>query len=1232
MSSRRLQAIQQEIEDLLSEPTPRSRALQDIQREIEEASRVSPRAVITRAEIVRQQKLSDIQREIEESIQAEESVRPSKERERQQILADFIEELERAAPTIKPTPPPKKLRKVPETDPLAFLLAGDEPPPSETFIPSRIERSRREKEIDEQRKRDKFEDEPEERKIIAKPEPKIEPPTPIYRFDHTRKRIHTVRNTYVYAGRRVVEDDEQFVGEVLFRVGDDLQGLNLPHGAYVLPLHAGVIFNDYEFRSINLRNRTGGLVNAGQLLANIDDLRYPSGDIPGSDGEKFVVDANIAYREFYLEYEIIEPLVGGAKGKRKRNNSSVKGYLTADFTEEDDPSNNCLLINLKNYGDLPGTYRKGKPYTTTTKRCDSIRNEMEAALKLPKGKMIGGAEQLNFIAKVFGCGIKIVMGYDTIPDSQRMFCDRGGKYKCETKPFEIVVGVYGDWPEDMCIKVLLHDKHYTLVLDDNLLYSEVTGDIGQFTDDQIKTRLIEQGRYKTKKYFPKKKGESVHKYVVFDYETVHEGPLLWPYAVGYFVIDDFGITNYESFFDKVQLFYNFDHNDPGLVTRAMLNDLERRKGKNDIYTFITFNGSKFDNYFLADCLASAGENRINSIFLTDDGGIRDIRFGSSSTLDLAKIVASSLQIACDGFNTKPKKLEGYSHTDIQVAYEEGRLEEFYFAHEEQFDEYLKRDVLSTVSLACILNKEIKEVFKLVCQYNNLETDEEFGLLEGTKKATASSFAWAMANRVCELPKAFDNQEMDNFARDAIVAGRTQIYKHEKYNPTGSRVKITGHKLRMIDFVSLYPTSMAAPERIRQMLGHDSWGKYPTSNNVFPVKHFVKGEVGLYKVIIHSQPYPRILPLRDEKTGRLDWEYKGEFTCNCTHMDLILLEKYGGKFTVIEGYLFLSADHGIFAPYINALAAIKNQEDILKKAYSPDYNEARRELVKLLMNGLSGKVTQRNFDEYVEIVQGLNDKAKLYASGKFKDNYDIKLFELANGYAVISGKIPDEKVYNPDKAYPSYLAVFIYSYSRALLYEIMCRNGILYSDTDSGLFVKEDYDKIMENYSLINCADRDKLLGDVDEELGEYHESIAYLIAPKDYCVLLYGEDGNRLFKKNGKERSKIRGKGVKNNDVLITYDELNELKSKDIDIQDELAEIYRGNKGHKKIAEDPVAFFEAKLEGDATAITSQLRKSYKQGSFFVKQLFGFKTFADKSLRKTRLIEERSLTRMKRTQS
>ncbi len=775
---------------------------------------------------------------------------------------------------------------------------------------------------------------------------------------------------------------------------------------------------------------------------------------------------------FMLQYTRKNP-GGGAKGMKSLES---KWYENKNIKSSD---NNCLLTAVK-------------IATKDKRRSIKLRKELE---KISKGKIEEGTliqiEQVKYVEELFNTSIAILSN-DKLDDY-----------------------LYGD--EHSKVKILIDKKHY----------SWITGE---------------------KKKRPKKKEQKEFKkykvlYLIYDLETLfnrHSANFLFTNTCSWFTADN----PFEFIKSKDDM--KNAHFEIGDKCVKKLLDFIKRCPADTKYKIIGFNNSKFDNFFLAS--EAAKDESLKDIFYVNNS-ILDMKIGRHSTFDVRRFLPPNLSLkeACKAFGCEYQKIDGFSHEEVQKAYEEGVLDEWMEKNKKKIEEYNKMDVLCLWDLATRLNKAI-----------NIMTKESM-----FDHMTIGSFAWKYFQRLVALnndltpakdiiPRA-PTYKVDNFVRKAVVAGRTQAYFGKQMYWDKKNEKDEYIQFNMVDAKSLYPTVMINNE-------------YPIGEMI-KTNEYKKGKMGIYKCKIDHQKAkwkdgrpkyksgfedlykkhaPCIIPKRDEdKSKPLDWTYRKDMEVVLCSVDIEQIIKYCGEeaIEIGKGYYWKNTSKDMFQHFMLPFKNEKTKQDVYKskkgqyeqlikdkveitnnikelKKEGDKYNPALREFCKLIQNSLSGKVIQRNFDDYVKIVKGEGDIDKFekkVVNGEFQACY------LANGIIALKGKLSEEESYK-SSAKPAYLGVFIYAYARKYMYEtILNRYITLYQDTDSALMPDYEYKRFVK--------EQDQTLPPKGE-YGSFEMEITskriVLIAPKNYLVV-DEKDNNK---------SKRKFKGVKPKDTYMLKEEM----------------------------------------------------------------------------------------------
>ena len=598
-------------------------------------------------------------------------------------------------------------------------------------------------------------------------------------------------------------------------------------------------------------------------------------------------------------------------------------------------------------------------------------------------------------------------------------------------------------------------------------------------------------------------------YMFFDYETTNSPTtqVAVPYCFSYVVYDTAnpemvrdvilrttdGEDDINAFYDNIQQVFS-----------------KLGAGRKCRKYMIGYNNSGFDNFLLIR-QAMHSNIPVRNVLVDSGNRLLTMVYSHFKVFDLYRILTTSLKKACKSFGIEKCKLE-LAHHEIQDVVYRGKFEEYMVEHEDKIVEYALRDVESL----CELFLKVKEVVR-----EQTVTDDKDGLVLEDEYTTASMTYKAFKNTLTDdiLDKIpILSLKMDDIIRQAVIGGRTQVFVKGEYSG----------KIRCIDVTSLYPYIMMTREF---PLGQPKYTKF-----------YVKNKIGVYHVTIHKQPKDKIIPFRSKEES-LDWEYEGVMETWVTQEDIRIMEKFGASFAVISGYYWEESSKNIFRGYMEPLMMMKMEQDALKEkmeklqkegkheeAEKVPYNGVLREMLKLWLNALSGKVIQRVFRE----------EKRFCFDG---DSVEKALNNLGNLKAVSS--VEDVTIISAEVKYPlvkvpSIWGVLIYSYSRSYMYENFLSKSEtkLAMDTDSLFLDDWEYKKFVKDMPELFGGEP----GQMKEELGENMYGI--FKAKKFYIIYsrkdeLTDERIRDLLKKGGIERGdeiiqKVRWKGVHDTDKVIT--------------------------------------------------------------------------------------------------
>lgn len=933
-----------------------------------------------------------------------------------------------------------------------------------------------------------------------------------------------------------------------------------PMGFIVMKLPAGG-----KTRAIPLEMKNNVKEMIDQILGL--ESEFGTSTVHGSD-ITLEIEANTVTNEFALSHVEIP-----AGGEFKGVNDKIKihnYFKTIDYRSS---NNDCLLMVCKRDLGL-------------SQKCDTIRKE----LGLKRDQKID-ISQIPMIEEKFKRNIDVYV--DRCEAMNRIEIDEEGD------SITLVEGrhkhIYyreNDRFRDT-IDVLLKDEHYERITKflfpkyDIMCGKELKKsgfntkrddyDYQEMTFEEALGVMKIRRRDKVKKLFQYDKEDMKPVNLFFDYETYYdlsEEQILKPYSISWYVDKISKSEDYE--YDKKMLkkcYYATGKNCEEQFLRFLLQCPEGY-----YYRLVGYNSSRFDNFILAKYCSK--NNELDNVLYANNSILQMTICRRHEVFDLCRFTMNSLKNSCESFKTVPQKIEGFDHDVPQLIYEKEGLKGLieWSNSSKKLEKYNKIDVLATVSLYHKVRLAIKSMLNV----------------DFSKYCTIGQLTYSTFKKSTEIeippPK---NHEHDRFIRSAMVAGRTQAFKN-KFKTRGKYV--------MVDVVSLYPYVMM--ERDYPV------GEYKEVEKECP------GMLGIYRCKIKKQPKLNIIPERVEGEA-LNWKSEKEIEGSICSIDIANIRKHGGEVEVYEGLVWEETSNTLFKDYFEPIKNEKKRQDVLKNNKDESYNPAFRSMCKLLLNSLSGKVVQRNFDSESKYLKGNNKTKEKSIVNKFIDE-EAEIIDFGNS-KIISGKLKEKFIYKKRRAKPSQLGIFIYAYAREHMYNnLLSRCDNIYMDTDSDLISYEDYQKLVHETPELFGKDFGQLEEEIIGNEGAENADIEVItICAKTYCVINH----------NDESKNKIKCKGINfNRDVVINIpklmeefkmdneEELIELLSKDVF---SMQKIYRRHEG-----QSPKNFFKELYENDKVYVAcSQLAKNKAtcvngvEIPYNIRQVFMIKRITTKELEK-----------------
>ena len=496
------------------------------------------------------------------------------------------------------------------------------------------------------------------------------------------------------------------------------------------------------------------------------------------------------------------------------------------------------------------------------------------------------------------------------------------------------------------------------------------------------------------------------------------------------------------------------------------------------YHINAFNGSRFDFYLIYGVL---NDDELKASDIQIRGySILSFKLTNHSFSDLSNFLTKSLAANCASYKVKDSKITEtkYGSSEKLCFYKEHlgfdefmNLEATEPDYWETYTEYCIRDSLALFELWQIFrettNKIVEKDMKIFTQ--SVEFSPTIGSFSKKvfKKTLTKKQVKYFENFFSYKGKI--NNEKVNFVRKAIRGGISYSTKCGRVNDTV-----------LVDITSQYPAAMM---EMMVPIGYSNWG-----DEYEPNKH---GVYHITDVVFKNADFKPVAVKREKES--LDW--------NATHAEELYLGSQMLKYCLDNGIITkykvnksLLTDRyfkgsSFFGNYVNAFFAEKSRQDTLKG--TDEYNPACREVCKLFLNSLSGKLVE--------------NPAK-YKTLEFAE----KGIRNLNGNAI---NYTDNKTQNPLVL----MGICMYDSSKINLFKtvnIVGAKNILNCETDS-LFFHKKFLPMIENQPFFGNE-----LGQINVE--DYGDE-SYFIAKKCYSL----------------NKEKFAMKGIPNKYITLeTYEKL----------------------------------------------------------------------------------------------
>lgn len=548
--------------------------------------------------------------------------------------------------------------------------------------------------------------------------------------------------------------------------------------------------------------------------------------------------------------------------------------------------------------------------------------------------------------------------------------------------------------------------------------------------------------------------------------------------------------------------------------RWLRNKAEHHK----FFQCIAHNGSRFDFYLLLNAMKDIGHentSKVNDVINPVFRGFSVIGMEMYSHLfrDSCCFLTASLSGLCKSFKVgdckiKTFDLHGETITNEQLCFYKPELNVKKFLRLEVEDPMFWREYVRYCKADCTSLMRIWDIY--TANVDKLVEKMHPSLLRRCSVNSCLTIA-------SHAKKLFTNIVGGNWSDNNCPAWNYNS-SYKKYvnflrDPEHERKRLCDER---INFVKLFKRGgishcNKAGKHTRGVASVDITSQYPASMVLMKVpagfsrwtKEYDPAVYGLYH--IENAVYERsaFKPACGQFDGAcLNWKKASHATDYIDSEMLAYLRKNHGlkSFTVVRALVSDECVDGnkIFGRYVNTLFAAKAEQDVYKANDAEEYNPALREVIKLYLNALSGKLVEdpSKYSKSKVINQDCVDKAR-------DANKKVQRF---NGMYL-------EDADNSNVNVLVLLGVMVYSYSKRLLFEYIDMlpersDSVIATETDSIYFAKADLahlQRACENYEGEYPCMFGSALGNIKIEKNT--DEVAYFLGKKMYYIA-----GNKIIR------------------------------------------------------------------------------------------------------------------------
>ena len=520
--------------------------------------------------------------------------------------------------------------------------------------------------------------------------------------------------------------------------------------------------------------------------------------------------------------------------------------------------------------------------------------------------------------------------------------------------------------------------------------------------------------------------------------------------------------------------------------RQFLDWLQEEHFSKRHYNCVAHNGANFDNYFLVSNFTQM-EQQMTEMQLRGIS-IIGMQYYSHLFKDSCCFLTNSLNNLCKQYKIETKKLTSFEYkgitlTNANLCFFKPELDFWKFMDLQHTDkeywdlytDYCLHDCFSLTELWKKFNEEVNGLIKKMGSHL---------LVKCSVMAcnTIGSLAKKLVDTLNKSDKTGDFKLYKRFMGDDKEKYEYVCqFKRGGISHCNQAGKHT-HEICSYDITSQYPTALI---NMIVPAGASSWTTEYDENKFgyYTIKNLVFKDNKTFKPIAYSPDDKSSLKWAFEWKKNHELKIGSELLKYCIETQGLL------SFEVVSGLVSKNYVKGyqLFGRYVTVLFDEKANQDVLKANKDPLYNPAFREVIKLFLNSVTGKLVE-DPSRYFKLQYTGNADTKLQLGGvgveKIKDEDNMNIWVNAG--------------------------CCVYDYSKMLLFKyIEClpngSNDVIHVETDSIYFNKKDEQTFIENVKLKETERQDYPIK-IDSNLGNVKRehttgsNISYFLGKKFYYL------------------------------------------------------------------------------------------------------------------------------------